>query len=250
MFVLTIASAAGRSGPEAVKLLSASHVALVTVQDGGQSRGKWNPVDISIDQQIKGEWRAGISVWIPEGTEGLKSGGKYLVFCSEKTTRDRGVTLFAYWEDVIAVRGSESAMVLDRVSRIAQEQRDALSQALKTTMLKPPPDGDVSQILAMLFQADTQREAVRLLLALPEEANRALAMHVYDTRPIPRNLLSPDAPIVFHSSPVIEGRCVQEIAAWVLGLRMSRSFGAFDEASVEKRMAIADAWFYWVMAEK
>jgi hypothetical protein len=85
---------------------------------------------------------------------------------------------------------------------------------------------------------------------MPEKANRALAMHVYDIRPIPRNMLSPDEPIVFHSSAVADCRCVQEVVVWILGLRLNRAFGRVSDApTIDARMAIADAWFYWVMAE-
>lgn len=233
---------------EAELVLSASHVALVKVREIGERRAGYDLIEVSVEKTIKGQlFGATLSMSPIEGEDTLKKGERYVVFCYEYATGS-GVTLYARQSEVIPMTKEESARV-ERLVRIAQEQRDGLAWALQTTMTKPPPTGEVPDILALLFNEETQREAVRRLLALPEDANRALAMHVHDTRPIPKKMLSPDDPIVFHESPVATCGCIQDVVVWILGLRMKQSFGGLAEASFAARTAIADAWFYWVMAK-
>jgi hypothetical protein len=247
-FVFVAATAAVRSD-EPRKLLAASHVAVVTVRDGGERRGTWAPIVIAMDRSIKGAWTTKVHVWIPEGSAGLREGEKYVMYCSENATRERGITLWAHWEDVIPIVKERPSEVADRLDRIVRQQSDTLRAALERVEMEPALKADVAKVLLLLFHRDTQRDAVRRLLALPRDADRALAMHVYDVRPIPRSLLSPDEPITFHVSAVSDCECIQDVVVWVLGLRTHEYFGYLSEASIDKRKAVADAWFYWVVAK-
>ncbi|HRE07405.1 MAG TPA: hypothetical protein PKX00_17445 [Opitutaceae bacterium] len=230
------------------KLLSSSHVAIVTV-NREERRGVWSPTEISASKVFKGNWRPKILIAIPQEKDGLKIGRQYLVYASERIVND-ALTICAYWEDVILLEPSSVAQTSDRIGHIVKVHRDAIAAALQHTSLDFARDNRVVENLALLFRPSTQREAVHGLLALPPSADRVLALYVYDTRPIPRSFFSPDETIKFDASPVVVCQTVQEVVVWVLGMRQRQHFGAFDEASSECRMAIADAWFYWVVAAK
>ena len=251
--LIGLAGANAVAQTDAEKILSASHVAVVAIRDVGERHALWDPIDVSIIERLKGDWEFGARVFVrvTEGSDGLKKGSKYLIFCSAANLPERGIALCTREKEVVPADNETSSVVIDRLRRIAADQHDALKQALRSTMLDPPMSGEVPKVLTLLFDEATQRTAIQRLIALPQEANKALAMHVYDTRPIPKKLLSPDEPITFHTSPVAECQCVQDVVIWILGIRMRQSFGYLSESpSFASRMAISDAWFYWVMAEK
>jgi hypothetical protein len=246
--VVMVAPTAAAERSNAERLLAASHVALVTIRDEVEGADGWRDVAVRVDKRVKGEWTSTVSMWIPQGTA-LSQGSKLVLFCSENATRYRGFRLYAYWEDVVRIQESSAKDFVTILTQLAEGQRTELRAAFAATMRIGGPVGEVPKVLALLFHEDTQREGLNRLLALPKEADREIAMHVYDTRPIPRALFSPDDPIVFHSSPVADCQSIQDVVVWVLGLRTMRSFGAMSEASPEKRTSISDAWFYSLIVQ-
>lgn len=239
--------------PESERLLASSHVAVVTVMEEVVGRGAWEDVQLKVYRGIKGDWTAmsgepspKVSLHVPKDAV-VKEGSKYLIFCAENATRYRGFRIHGYWENVFPVDDAEAKDVSTRLSNLARCQREELETALAAASRQRRSDGEVARLLALLFDRDTQHEAVTKLIALPAAADRELVMFVHDTRPIPRALLSPDVPITFHQSPVADCESIQDAVVWLLGLRKAQSFGSLTEASSARRTAVANAWFYWLV---
>src|SRR4051812_17143888 len=96
---------------ESVRLLSASHVAIVVINDFSEGQQHWRDFDITVVKEIKGAWRQRVLIAVPEGAGGLARRGTYLVFSSENATSEKGVFLYANWEDVIQLRPDDVPQV-------------------------------------------------------------------------------------------------------------------------------------------